>query len=145
MNPIDNGREARSRALTRRMWNVSFGLSHSRKGCGPTIRGMHDIDTAREARSRNLARLRKLTIGTAALGVAATSGFGWLAAMTYTGTVNAATTAYTSTVSSAAAGTTSSGSGSTANAATGATTSSSAVTAPTVTVSGTAHVASGGS
>ena len=92
---------------------------------------MNTSDIAREARSRNLARLRKLTIGTAALSVAATSGFGWLAAMS-TVSASTATTAYTST-----------------NATTSGTASAStsrAVTAPTVTsVVGTSHVSTGGS
>jgi ATP phosphoribosyltransferase len=97
---------------------------------------MNAIDSAREARSRNLARLRKLTIGTAALGVAATSGFGWLAAMTYTGAVADAATAYTTTATT--------GSATTSAAAT----PSAAPTATTTTVtssSGVAHVSSGGS
>ncbi len=107
---------------------------------------MHDIDTAREARSRNLARLRKLTIGTAALGVAATSGFGWLAAMTYTGTVTAATTAYTSSVASTAAGTTSGAATTSTTAAATSAATSTATAAPTVSsTSGTAYVSSGGS
>ncbi len=36
-------------------------------------------------RSRATQRLRNLTIGTAAVGLVATAGFGWLAAMTYDG------------------------------------------------------------
>jgi len=88
---------------------------------------------ARQARSRNLARLRRLTIGTAALGVAATSGFGYLAAMTYTGTTTAATAAYTTT-------------GTAATATPSSSTTSSATSAPTVTpTTSTAHVSSGGS
>jgi hypothetical protein len=92
---------------------------------------MNTTATAREARTRNLARLRKLTIGTAALSVAATSGFGWLAAMS-TVSASTATTAYTTT--SASASTTSSS------------TTSRATAAPKVTsVVGTSHVSSGGS
>jgi hypothetical protein len=91
---------------------------------------MNTNQMAREARTRNLARLRKLTIGTAALSVAATSGFGWLAAMS-TVSASTATTAYTTTKTS------------TANASTTAVT---ATAAPAVTsVVGTSHVASGGS
>ncbi len=94
---------------------------------------MNTTDTAREARSRNLARLRKMTIGTAALSVAAVSGFGFLAAATYTGT--AATTAYTTTVSTT--GTVSSSA---------ATTTTAATSAPVVTAgSGFGHASSGGS
>jgi len=88
---------------------------------------------ARQARSRNLARLRRLTIGTAALGVAATSGFGYLAAMNYTGTTTAATAAYTTT-------------GTAATATPSSSTTSSATSAPTITpTTSTAHVSSGGS
>jgi hypothetical protein len=99
------------------------------------MRRMNAIDKAREDRSRNLARLRKLTIGTAALGVAATTGFGYLAAMTYDGTT-AGTTALVSTTSTTA----------TTSSTTTSSTSSSTTAAPTVTTSsGTAHAASGGS
>ena len=56
---------------------------------------MNATDNGREARSRAARRLRKLTIGTAALGVAATGGFGWLAAVTYSGSTTAATAAFT--------------------------------------------------
>jgi hypothetical protein len=98
------------------------------KGCVPDDRGMNTTATAREARTRNLARLRKLTIGTAALSVAATGGFGWLAAMS----TASATTAYTTTNKSAST--------------TSSSTTAKAATAPTVTsVSRTAHVSSGGS
>ncbi|HEY5628113.1 MAG TPA: hypothetical protein VIR16_01255 [Candidatus Limnocylindrales bacterium] len=92
---------------------------------------MNTNQMAREARTRNLARLRKLTIGTAALSVAATSGFGWLAAMS-TVSASTAATAYTTTKTS------------TANAST--TAAVTATAAPAVTsVVGTSHVASGGS
>ncbi len=92
---------------------------------------MNTNTTAREARTRNLARLRKLTIGTAALSVAATSGFGWLAAMS-TASASTATTAYTTTKASVSR--------------TSSATTPTATTAPTVTsVFGTSHVSSGGS
>ncbi len=70
---------------------------------------MNAIDKAREDRSRNLARLRRLTIGTAAIGVAATTGFTYLAAVTYAGTTTSAAAvsaagATTASTSSAAAG-----------------------------------------
>ena len=61
---------------------------------------MNTTTTAREARTRNLARLRTLTIGTAVLGVAATTGFGYVAAMSYSGvTTTTATTAATTATS----------------------------------------------
>ena len=47
---------------------------------------MNTNDNRREARVRAAMRLRKLTIGTALIGVAATGGFGALAAVTYGGT-----------------------------------------------------------
>jgi ATP phosphoribosyltransferase len=103
------------------------------KGFAPDHSGMNAIETAREARSQNLARLRKLTIGTAALSVAATSGFGWLAAMS-TAAASSATTAYTTTTTTSA------------STATSGTSSTSTTTAPTVgSVFGQAHVTSGGS
>jgi hypothetical protein len=103
---------------------------------------MNATDLPREARSRNLARLRKLTIGTAALGVAATSGFGWLAAMTYAGaTTTATTTAYTT-----ASGATTTSTMTSTSAASSSSPVSSAVSAPAVTSSsGFGHVTSGGS
>ncbi len=89
---------------------------------------MNAIDKARGDRSRNLARLRKLTIGTAALGVAATSGFGYLAAMTYTGTTSSPATAYVTAATSSS------------------TTSPSTTLGPAVaTAVGRGHVSSGGS
>lgn len=111
---------------------------------------MNAYDAAREARSRNLARLNNLTIGTAALAVAATAGFGWVAAMTYTGAATTATTATTASsaaVANVATGT-STGAATTSSTTTSTTTSSgtSTTTAPAVSaVSGTAHVSSGGS
>lgn len=101
------------------------------------MRRMNAIDKAREDRSRNLARLRKLTIGTAALGVAATSGFGYLAAVATAGTSTAASTTavVTTTTATTPASTT-----------TTSTTATSTTSAPTVTTSsGAAHVSSGGS
>ena len=93
---------------------------------------MNAIDKAREDRSRNLARLRKLTIGTAAIGVAATTGFTYLAAVTYAGT----TTTSAAAVSTAAATTASTSSLSTGFFG----------FAPSVgSSSGFAHVSSGGS
>jgi hypothetical protein len=101
---------------------------------------MNTIDAAREARSRNLARLRTMTIGTAALSVAAVGGFGWLADMTYHGTTPTRTTALaavngaSATPAAAATPTASSAAGTAATAA------------PTVvSSSGTVHAASGGS
>ncbi len=92
---------------------------------------MNAIDKAREDRSRNLARLRKLTIGTAAIGVAAMTGFTYLAAVTYAGA-----TSHTAAVSTAAATTASTSSLSTGFFG----------FAPSVgSSSGFAHVSSGGS
>ena len=42
------------------------------------------------ARSRNDDRLQSMTLGAVALGIAATGAFGYAAALTYTGTANAA-------------------------------------------------------
>jgi len=79
---------------------------------------MNAIDTAREARSRNLARLRTMTIGTAALSVAATAGFGWLAAVSTASSPAVVTTAYTTSANAAiTTGTSTSGAASTATAA----------------------------
>lgn len=100
------------------------------------MRGMNATDTAREARSRNLARLRKLTIGTAALSVAATSGFGWLAAMS----TAASAAASSSTITAAAAANASTTSGTASSTLFG-----TAVAPATGSISGTAHVSSGGS
>jgi hypothetical protein len=125
------------------MGEVSSALSSSRKGSDRTIRVMNANDTAREARSRNLARLRRLTIGTAALSVAATGAFSFLAAATYTGSITSAVTAAYTT--SGAAGSSSS-STTTSGATLASGTSSTAATTPAVTSgSGVAHVASGGS
>lgn len=96
---------------------------------------MNATDNGREARSRAARRLRKLTIGTAALGMAATGGFGWLAAVTYSGSTTAATAAFTvpSTASTTVGATTSGASGTT-------------TTVPTVTAAqGNAHASTGGS
>ena len=96
------------------------------------MRGMNTNENGREARVRAARRLRKLTIGTAIMGVAATGGFGALAAVTYDGASNTALT------TTAATGTTSAGSTTTTTTTTQA--------APTVTTTtGTAHVSSGGS
>ena len=86
---------------------------------------MNTNENRREARVRATMRLRKLTIGTAIIGIAATGGFGALAAVTYGG---AFTTSFTTT-------------GTTAN-----TTRTTAQSAPGVgTTTRTAHVSSGGS
>ena len=105
---------------------------------------MNTIDAAREARSRNLARLRTMTIGTAAVGVAAAGGFGWLAAMNYRGTTPTATTAVaavnrTSTTSGAAAP------NATATTTPTATSAAQTIAPSVVSGSGTVHAASGGS
>ena len=109
---------------------------------------MNATDNGREARSRATRRLRRLTIGTAALGVAATGGFGWLAAMTYDGAaVTATTTTTTTTVTNPAAtgsATTSTPAGTTSSSSTS--TTYGTVTVPTVqAASGPAHASTGGS
>jgi hypothetical protein len=88
-------------------------------------------DNGRRDRVRATRRLHNLTIGTALLGVAATGGFGALAAITYNGaaktTATTATTAFTTTGSAT-------------------TTATAAPTSPAVTTTtGTAHVTTGGS
>ena len=104
------------------------------KGLGPTVRGMNAIDNRREARSQAIRRLRKLTIGTAVLGVAATTGFGTLAAATYTGAGHTATVA-TTTTTTPTTSTRSRGNGGIA----------SAVSGLFGTTTGTAHATTGGS
>jgi hypothetical protein len=97
---------------------------------------MNSNDNGRiEARSRANRRLRRMTIGTTMLGVAATGSIGWLAAATYDGAFAAGTeTANVAGVHSPATSTT------------GATATPTATPAPTVsTTTGNAHVSSGGS
>ncbi len=95
---------------------------------------MNTADNGREARSRNLQRLRTITIGTAALGVAATGGFGWLAAVSYHGSTTG--TAYA----------TNAGSASTGSIATNGTSTGATTNLPTLTsVQGRAQVTTGGS
>jgi hypothetical protein len=99
------------------------------------MRGMNANDNGREARVRAAKRLRTITIGTTILGVAATGGFGALAAVTYHGTTTTATLASTTT----AATTTTSGTTTT-------TTTTTATQAPAVTTTtGTGHVSTGSS
>jgi hypothetical protein len=108
------------------------------------MRGMNANENGREARARNAKRLRKLTIGTAILGVAATGGFGALAAVTYDGTTAATTIAYTTAATGSTTGTTSAPATGTATPA--GTTTATATAAPAVTTTtGTAHVSTGSS
>jgi hypothetical protein len=71
------------------MWTLS-----EPKESGATLRLVNPTIPARvQARSRADRRLQSMTIGAAALGIAATGVFGYAAALTYTGkttTVNAA-------------------------------------------------------
>ncbi len=60
---------------------------------------MNAIDNRRVVRAQATKRLRRITIGTAVLGVAATAGFGTLAATTYAGASPAATTTTTTAAS----------------------------------------------
>jgi hypothetical protein len=89
------------------------------------------------ARARATQRLRNLTIGTTLAGVAASAGFGWLAATTYTGNTGSSSSS-NAEVSTA-----------TSSAATSATPpSTSSVPSSTNSVSsstGSAHVSTGGS
>ena len=107
-----------------------------------------------EARSRADRRLRRITIGTAVLGVVATGSLGGLAAFTYDGTSDtssalAAVTmdATTTTTTTAATPTTSTSTATaTPSATAAATTSATATAAPTVTTAqGNAHATTGGS
>jgi hypothetical protein len=98
---------------------------------------MNATDNGREARSRAARRLRKLTIGTAALGVAATGGFGWLAAVTYSGATTSVTTAAITMPAATSAAT-----GATSSTTSGTTTAA----VPSVTAAqGIAHASTGGS
>ena len=117
------------------------------KGGAATMEGMNAIDAAREARSRNLARLRTMTIGTAAVSVAAAGGFGWLAALTYHGTTPTVTTALAAVNGASATPGAAAAATATATAtATPAPSSAAATAAPSVVSgSGTAHAVSGGS
>ncbi|HEY4752816.1 MAG TPA: hypothetical protein VIH37_05980 [Candidatus Limnocylindrales bacterium] len=119
------------------------------KGGAATMKGMNAIDAAREARSRNLARLRTMTIGTAAVSVAAAGGFGWLAALTYHGTTPTVTTALAAVNGASATPGAAAAPAATATAtatATPAPSSAAATAAPSVVSgSGTAHAVSGGS
>jgi hypothetical protein len=108
---------------------------------------MNTTDNPRvEARSRALRRLRRITIGTTILGVASTGAFGLVAAATYDGSGATAvvdTAAITGTTSTATATTSVTA---TATATTTTTNTSASSAAPTVTsVSGGAHVSTGGS
>jgi len=105
---------------------------------------MNTTDNGRaEARSRANRRLKRMTIGTALAAVAATGGFGWLAAATYNGASTDATTAAVTTKTTSAAADTA------ANSSTGASTSTSTgttTTAPVVSAAqGVAHASTGGS
>jgi hypothetical protein len=104
--------------------------------------GMNSYDNGRAAaRSRANRRLRRMTIGTTLLGLAATGGLGWFAAVTYDGSTATATTASVTLDGTTAAGTTTSPSTSTTTSP-----SSTSTTIPTVTsVQGGAHVSTGGS
>ena len=101
---------------------------------------MNTTDNGRtEARSRANRRLRSMTIGTTALGIAATGSLGWLAAATYD---RARRGRPETTIVSAAAG-----AGRHADHdRSAATTAPAATAAPTVsTTTGNAHAVSGGS
>ena len=100
---------------------------------------MHTNDNGRaEARARANRRLRRMTIGTTMLGLAATGSLGWLAGVTDDGTTAiGAETAIVSDSASAAAGTTSS--------MTTTATTHDATTPTVTTTTGSGHASSGGS
>ena len=101
---------------------------------------MNTNDQRAEARSRASRRLRTMTIGSAILGVAATGGLGWAAALTYNGALTQADLTAGVVTPTATTGTSS------ASASTSGSVSSGATVAPSVTSStGSAHVATGGS
>ena len=97
---------------------------------------MNTNDQRTEARSRANRRLRRMTIGTAILGVAATGGLGWASALTYNGALTQS--ALTAAVTTATVDN--------ATQATSGTSSSTSTVAPTVaSTTGQAHVSTGGS
>jgi hypothetical protein len=101
---------------------------------------MNSTDNGRgEARSRANRRLRRMTIGTTMLGVAATGSLGLLAAATYDGASGSGNeTAIVSSASGDSAAATST--------TTTQSTTAAATAAPTVsTTTGSAHASSGGS
>ena len=101
---------------------------------------MNTNDQRAEARFRASRRLRTMTIGSAILGVAATGGLGWAAALTYNGALTQADLTASVVTPTATTGTPS------ASASTSGSVSSGATVAPSVTSStGSAHVATGGS
>ena len=101
---------------------------------------MNTNDQRAEARSRASRRLRTMTIGSAILGVAATGGLGWAAALTYNGALTHADLTAAVVTPTATTGTPA------ASASTSGSLSSGATVAPTVTsTTGSAHVATGGS
>jgi hypothetical protein len=118
------------------------------KGTVRQDRAMNTNDNGRaETRSRANGRLRRMTIGTAVLGVLATGSFGGLAALTYDGSsdsgsavaeVDTSTTTITTTTTATSAATAEP----TATAAAAA----AATAAPAVTTTqGAAHATTGGS
>jgi hypothetical protein len=113
------------------------------------IRRMNTNDARADARSRAGRRLRRMTIGTALLGIAATGGLGWTAALSYDGagpsTDATATVSSTDMSTAALTGSTAGAVSATPTTTTTAMTSA-ATAAPVVTwVTGNAHVSSGGS
>lgn len=102
-------------------------------------------------RSRATRRLRNLTIGTTLAGIAASAGFGWLAALTYDGSnlTTASTAGSTSTTTGSTSTTTTSDSTvtapSTSSGTTGSSSGSSSSSSGISRSSGPAHVSTGGS
>ncbi len=95
-------------------------------------------------RSRATRRLRNLTIGTTLAGIAASAGFGWLAALTYDGSnlTTASTAGSTSTTTTSDSTVTAP---STSIGTTGSSSGSSSSSSGISRSSGPAHVSTGGS
>ncbi len=88
------------------------------------------------ARSRANRRLQRMTIGTAMLGVVATGGLGWLAAVTYNGSTALGATAIVRTDDEG---------GSAATPASSSTATGTSSSPAVASVQGGAHVSTGGS
>jgi hypothetical protein len=105
---------------------------------------MNTNDNGRaEARSRANRRLRRMTIGTTVLGLAATGSLGWLAAATYSGATAADAASAIVAVGTGGSATSGTTNGTATPTATAAPVASAAPIVTTTT--GNAHAASGGS
>jgi polysaccharide biosynthesis protein PslG len=109
-----------------------------------------DTSTTQRAnhRTRAMLRLRNLTIGTALVSVAATSGLGWLAANTDAGSTATVTSVSSTTTTTTTSGSTSSDTSGSSSATSTATPTPTTSTSSTTGVSGStgkAQVSTGGS